>query len=129
MTSNDQQQYLTVDMFNSRMDTLMAQIRLENEKLHSELRTEFQSGFATLQTQTQVNSAKIEMLQHTFYWGFGIMTIVIALITIFVPSFSREAKQKQQEQNQPVLTEEKVQDMISRTVNDAVTKALGVSRE
>lgn len=129
MTSNDQQQYLTVDMFNSRMDTLMAQIRLENEKLRSELRTEFQAGFATLQTQTQVNSAKIEMLQHTFYWGFGIMTIVIALITIFVPSFSREAKQKQQEQNQPMLTEEKVQDMISRTVNDAVTKALGVSRE
>ena len=114
MTSNDQQQYLTVEMFNSKMETFMTQIRLENEKLRSELRSEFQAGFATLQTQSQVNSAKIEMLQHTFYWGFGIMTAVIALITFFVPFFRRERKEKKQEQQ--IITEEKVQSMISQAL-------------
>lgn len=123
MTSNDQQQYLTVDMFNSRMDTLMAQIRLENEKLRSELKAEIQD----VRSISLVNSAKIEMLQHTFYWGFGIMTIVIAIIAVLVPYLFREHKEKKQEQT--VLTEEKVQDMISRTVNDAVTKVLGVPHE
>ena len=94
----------------------MTQIRLENEKLRSELRSEFQAGFATLQTQSQVNSAKIEMLQHTFYWGFGIMTAVIALITFFVPFFRRERKEKKQEQQ--IITEEKVQSMISQALSD-----------
>ena len=116
MISNDQQQYLTVEMFNSKMETFMTQIRLENEKLRSELRSEFQAGFATLQTQSQVNSAKIEMLQHTFYWGFGIMTAVIALITFFVPFFRRERKEKKQEQQ--IITEEKVQSMISQALSD-----------
>ena len=140
MTSNDQQPYLTVELFNAKMDTLMTQIQLGNEKLHSELRSEFQSeisglrsdfqselsalrsdmhaGFSTLQTQTQVNSAKIEMLQHTFYWGFGIMTIVIALITIFVPSLSQHFKQKDKGEklSEQTLTREDVQDMISQAL-------------
>ena len=80
MTSNDQQQYLTVDMFNSRMDTLMAQIRLENEKLRSELKAEIQG----VHSEVQVNSARIDMLQHTFYWGFAVMTVVIAIVAVFV---------------------------------------------
>ena len=122
MTSSDQQQYLTVEMFNSKMETFLTQIRLENEKLRSELRTEFQAGFATLQTQTQVNSAKIEMLQHTFYWGFGIMTVVIALITIFIPYFRREHKERQQEE-QSVLTEHRVQDMISQALADFISRS------
>ena len=118
MTSNDQQQYLTVDMFNSRMDTLMAQIRLENEKLRSELRTEFQAGFATLQTQTQVNSAKIEMLQHTFYWGFAIMTVVIAIIAVIVPYFLIHRKEKQQEQTQTQFTtRNEVQDIVAQALS------------
>ena len=123
MTSNDHQQYLTVEMFNSRMDTLIAQISLENEKLRSELKSEIQD----VRSISLVNSAKIEMLQHTFYWGFGIMTVVVAIIAVLVPYLFRERKEKLQEQ--PVLTEQKVQDMISQTVNDAVAKALGVSHE
>ena len=145
MTSNDSQQYLTVEMFNSRMDTLMAQISLENEKLRSELKSEIQGMHSELHNEIQevrselkaeiqevraislVNSAKIDMLQHTFYWGFGIMTVVVAIVAILVPYLFRERKEKLQEQ--PVLTEQKVQDMISQTVNNAVAKALGVSHE
>lgn len=147
MTSNDQQQSLTVELFNAKMDTLMAQIQLGNEKLRSELRSEFQSeisglqskfqseisglrsemqaGFATLQTLTQVNSAKIEILQHTFYWGFGIMTAVIALITIFAPNFfrSRNLKDKDEKSSEQTLSRSDVQDMISQALDSF--KAVG----
>lgn len=117
MTSNDNQQYLTVDMFNSKMETFMAQIRLENEKLRSELKTEIQA----VQTQVQVNTARIDMLQHTFYWGFAIMTVVIAVVAVFVPYFLRERKDREQEQKQPGLTEERVQDMIAQALHSFKT--------
>ena len=127
MTSNDNQQYLTVELFNSKIDTLMTQIQLGNEKLRNELHSEIQD----VKSIALVNSAKSEMLQHTFYWGFGIMTLIIALVAIFVPYLMLLRREKKQEQNQPVLTEQKVQDMIntsiSQAINDAVVKALGVS--
>ena len=146
MTSNDQQQYLTVDMFNSRMDTLMAQIRLENEKLRSELKAEIQGVRTDLHSEIQsvrselhneiqgvrselkteiqdvraislVNSAKIDMLQHTFYWGFAIMTLVITIVAVIVPYFLIHHKEKQQEQTQQQsVTHSEVQDMIAQAL-------------
>ena len=146
MTSNDQQQYLTVDMFNSRMDTLMAQIRLENEKLRSELKAEIQGVRTDLHSEIQgvrselhneiqgvrselkaeiqyvrsislVNSAKVDMLQHTFYWGFAIMTLVITIVAVIVPYFLLNRKDKQQEQTQQQFT-------TRNEVLDIVTQAL-----
>ena len=114
MTSNDQQRYLTVDMFNSRMDTLMAQIRLENEKLRSELKAEIQDVRAI----SLVNSAKVDMLQHTFYWGFAIMTLVITIVAVIVPYFLIHHKEKQQENEQPVLTEQRVQDIVAQALSN-----------
>ena len=114
MTSNDHQQYLTVELFNSKIDTLMAQISLENEKLHSELKAEIQD----VRSISLVNSAKIEMLQHIFYWGFGIMTVVIAIIAVLVPYLFRERKEKKQEQTQQQFTtHSEVKDMISQALS------------
>lgn len=148
MTSNDQQQYLTVDIFNSRMDTLMAQIRLENEKLRSELKAEIQGVQTDLHSEIQdvrselhseiqgvrselkaeiqdvrsialVNSAKIDMLQHTFYWGFAIMTVVIAIIAVIVPYFLIHHKEKQQEQTQTQFTtRNEVQDIVVQALSN-----------
>ena len=129
MTSNDNQQYITVELFNSKMETFIAQIKLDNEQLRNEmnskidgvqngLRAEIQTGFATLHSeiqsvaaQVQVNSAKIEMLQHTFYWGFAIL----AFIAASVPLFKRERKEKEQS-----ITRESVLEIV----NEAVAKAL-----
>ena len=135
MTSNDQQQYLTVDMFNSRMDTLKTQIRFENEKLRSELKAEIQDVRSELHSEIQgvrselkaeiqdvrsislVNSAKIDMLQHTFYWGFAIMTLVITIVAVIVPYFLIHHKEKQQEQTQQQsVTHSEVQDMIAQAL-------------
>ena len=109
MTSNDKQQYITVELFNSKMDTLLTQIKLENEKLRSELHNEIQTGLSALNTQIQVNSAQIAELHHFMYWGFALLTIVTAII----PLFRRERKEKSHEQTQQFTTRNEVQDMIA----------------
>ena len=125
MTSNDNQQYLTVELFNAKIDALMAQISLENEKLRSELKTEIQGARSELKAEIQdvrsialVNSAKIEMLQHTFYWGFAIMTLIIAIVAILVPYLLIIRKEKRQEQTQQqYTTHHDVQDMITQALS------------
>lgn len=118
MTSNDNQQYITVELFNSKMEAFIAQIRLDNEQLRNEINSkidsvcnELRAEFQSIATQVQVNTAKIEMLQHTFYWGFAIL----AFIAAFVPLFRRERKEKEQS-----LT----RDSILEIVNEAVAKAI-----
>lgn len=138
MTSNDNHQYITIELFNSKMENLITLIQLGNEKLRNEmnakidnsisgLRSDFQSGFSELRneiiavdTNVKVNSAKIEMLEHTFYWGFALMTLVITIVAVFVPYFLRERKDKKHEiPVQPVLTEEKVQDLIAKALQNS----------
>ena len=137
MTSQDNQQYLTIELFNSKMETFMAQIKLGNEQLRNELNSKIDSVQSALNskidsvksdlhTEIRINSTKTEMLEHTFYWGFGIMTLVITFVAVFVPYFIREHNVKKQEEakNQNALSEQKVQDMITKTVDEAVAKAL-----
>lgn len=138
LTSNDNQQYITIELFNSKMENIITLIQLGNEKLRNEmnakidnsisgLRSDFQSGFSELRneiraidTNVKVNSAKIEMLEHTFYWGFALMTLVITIVAVFVPYFLRERKDKKHELPvQPVLTEEKVQDLIAKALQNS----------
>ena len=118
MTSNDNQQYITVELFNSKMETFITQIRLDNEQLRNELnskidsvRNELRAEIQSVAAQVQVNAAKIEMLQHTFYWGFAIL----AFIAAFVPLFRRERKDKEQS-----ITRESVLEIV----NEAVAKAM-----
>lgn len=136
MTSNDSQQYLTVELFRAEMDTLKAQIQIENEKLRAELKSEIQGVRTDLHSEIQgirselkaeiqdvraislVNSAKIDMLQHTFYWGFAIMTVVIAIVAVIVPYFLLNRKEKQQEHKQTVLTEQRVQDIVAQALSN-----------
>lgn len=118
MTSADNQQYITVELFNSKMETFLTQIKLGNEQLRNELNAKIDEKFGQLHAeiqavavQTQVNAAKIEMLQHTFYWGFAIL----AFIAAFVPLFRREREKKEQ-----AVT----RDSVLEIVNDAVARAI-----
>ena len=139
MISNDNQQYITVELFNSKMEAFTAQIRLGNEQLRNELnakidgvqsnlRSEMQSGFSALQTQiqavdanVQVNVAKIEMLQHTFYWGFAIL----AFIAAFVPLLRRERKEEKPITHDNVR--EIVRETMAGTIQEAVAKAVALA--
>ena len=78
MTSQDNQQYLTVEMFNAKMDAFMATIRLENEKLRNELHSEIKA----VETEVKINSAKIADLQNSFAIYFGIATLIITFLAI-----------------------------------------------
>ena len=81
----------------------------------------------TLDKSVAVNTAKIEMLSHTFYWGFAILAIVVALVPYFYKE-RKEEKQQKEEKSQNILSKQEVQDMINssitRTVDEAVAKAL-----
>lgn len=105
MVSNDNN-VLTIEIFNAGIAELKNELKSDIQELKNEVRT--------LDKNVAVNSAKIEMLQHTFYWGFGIMAIVVAL----VPYLKREKSEKKD----PELTEKKVQSMI----DVALARALSV---
>ena len=85
MTSADavsgvKSEVLTVSEFRSGVSSIRAEI--------GELRAEIR----VLERDLAVNTAKVEMLQHTFYWGLGIIAIVVALI----PYFSRERREERE---------------------------------
>ena len=112
MTSNDNQQYITVELFNSKMETFITQIRLDNEQLRNEMNSKIDSVRNELRTEIQSVAAQVQvMLQHTFYWGFAIL----AFIATFVPLFKREHKEKEQ-----YITRESVLEIV----NEAIAKAL-----
>ena len=134
MTSNDNQQYITVELCNSKMETLITQIQLGNERLRNELnskiddvkseirdvKSELYSEIQAVDTNVKVNSAKTEMLGHYMYWGFAIMTVIITIIAIFVPYFLSTRKDKKQNENDVshVLTEDKVRYLINEALHN-----------
>ena len=59
MTSNDN--FVTVEIFNAGIQDIKSEIR-------------------EVKYQEQLTTARIEWLQHSIYWGFAIIGIVIALI-------------------------------------------------
>ena len=137
MTSQDNQQYITVELFNSKMETLITQIQLGNERLRNEfnskvddvkseirnVKSEIHNEIQAVDANVKVNSAKIEMLGHSMYWGFAVMTIIITLIAFFVPYFLMYRKDKKQEakDNSHSLSEDKVREMIAQALHQLNT--------
>ena len=76
---------------------------------------EIKAEIQTLAQDTAINSAKIEMLGHSIYWGFAIVALVVAYVGIFRPEKS-EKKAKE-----PELTTSKVQAMIDEAIARALT--------
>ena len=71
MTSADNTRYVTVEMFREGI----AEIKTELREMKGEIRV--------LEREVAVNSTKIEMLQHTFYWGLAIIAVAATLAPIF----------------------------------------------
>lgn len=109
MTSQDNTRYVTVEMFNNGIAEIKAENRRNTEEIKAEIRV--------LEREVAVNSARIEMLQHVFYWGLGIIAIAAAL----APSFKREKTEKPQ----PQVTRSDVQSMI----DVAISRALGAKNQ
>ena len=113
MISNDNQQYLNVDKFNAKMDVMIANIQLANEKLHNEIHNEIQD----VKSEVKANSTQIADLQHSVYWGFAIIAVIIALVGFIVslaPAFLEFLKNKK-----TYTTAEQVQEIVDKAIAKA----------
>ena len=70
MPSNEN--FITVEMFNAGIQELKNELTAEIQKNNTEIKTEIR----VLQSDTA-------HLQTSIYWGFAIIAIVIALVTLF----------------------------------------------
>ena len=92
--------YLRQDVFEAKMDAFIAEIRLMNEQLRSELKQEIQDTKAELRKEIQANTtaiqansaaiqatnaridvtnARLEDLYTMVYWGIGLLGLLITL--------------------------------------------------
>lgn len=66
--------YLRQDVFEAKMDAFMAEIRLLNELLRSELKQEIQAT----NSRIDVVSTRLDDLYTMVYWGLALMGIILA---------------------------------------------------
>ena len=98
MTSNDN--YVTIEIFNQGIQ----EIKNEISNLHSEIRD--------VKYDNRLNSAKIDWLQHSIYWGFAVIAFVVAYVSL-------RPSRKEKSEKQKFMTAEQVQEIV----NNAITKA------
>lgn len=93
--------YLRQDLFEAKMDTFMAEIRLMNEQLRSEIKQELQAT----NSRIDVTNARLDDLYTMVYWGLALMGIILAFSAavpylvklfnnIFQPRFTLEDVEK-----------------------------------
>ena len=106
MTSQDNARYVTVEMFRDGISELKTEIRGVSSQVN-----ELKAEVRVLDRELAMNTAKIEMLQHTFYWGLGIIAVAAALAPLF--------KREKNEQPKSELTRSDVQSMIDAALSRA----------
>ena len=133
MTSNDNRQFVTVEMFNSGINRLETQILRLSEQ-QEQTRKEIHSETSAVRDIALVNSAKIDAYKDfTSLWfaGIAILVALIGFIGTLAPMFRdmyKESKQERKDKSTQ-LSREDVQTMIDKTVEHAVAKALGNFRK
>lgn len=133
MTSND---VITVELFNSKMETIITQIQLGNERLRNdltrkidgvqnELTGKIDKVYTELNTKIEITNARLTGVENrlddlkTFMSiGFSIVAIIVALIA-FAPSIADFFKWVRK----PTLTEERVQELIDNAVSRALRQS------
>ena len=116
MISNDNQQYITVEILRSELGGLRAEIRSDIKEIRSEIQS--------VREIALVNSAKIDAYRDFTGIWFTVIAVIVALIGFmatvapFLREIYRDAKKHEPKET---LTEEKVQSMI----NDSIAQTLG----
>ena len=103
MISQDNQQYLTVDVFNAKMNAYMATVERKIDTSTIELKNEI-----------RLNATDTTHLQTSVYWGFAIVAIVIALVGLvatLAPTFLSLVKDKKS-----YTTVEQVQEIVDKAI-------------
>ena len=123
MTSNDNQQFIAVEVYNSGINKLEKQVIQLGEQMNVSFR-ELKNEIQTVNNNVLINTARIGDQKDFMSSGFTIIAIVIALVAIMTtlaPMFRdmyRDAKQARNDKN--------LRDIIREEVDIAVSRALNV---
>lgn len=104
MTSNDLIVIEAINGLGSKIISLQEDMIKRFDNVHTEIQD--------VKYQEQLNTAKIEWLQHSIYWGFAFIGIIIALISI--APFKKEKSEKKTE-----WTEHDLRSLIKEEISAA----------
>ena len=127
MTSNDNQQYITVEIYNAGNDRLERQIIKLSEKQDAfsrEIKSEFQTVKAEIQAVREnslINGAKIDAYRDFTGIWFTVITVIIGLVGLVAPLLRDIYKDSRRAKEQENLTSEKVQSMIDNAIAKAIS--------
>ena len=119
MTSQDNERYVTVEVFNDGM----AKINSRLDTIDATL-TAMQAEIRTFDKRVEVNSVKVDELHYFMGIGFTVMAIVVGLVGFLMtlaPMFREMYQDHRREKNAQHVTRSEVADMIEV----AVARALG----
>lgn len=148
MNSNDNSVFIREDVFNARMDALLATIRLENEKLRNEVNSkidgvqnslnskiesyqasnerqfsEIRGEIKVLSTRMDGFEARMNDLQNSISWSFTLSAAFIAVIGIIVSVFIAFAPSIWsfiRRKRQPELSRNDVKSIVAQQVSEAL---------
>ena len=95
MTSNDNQQYITVELYNAGNDRLERRIIQLGEKLDASVK-ELKAEIQTVREYSITNGAKIDAYRDFTTIWFTVLTVVIGIVGLFAPllrDIYKDAKQ------------------------------------
>ena len=81
MTSNDKQEYITVEMFNDGLKEIKTEIIALNKRI-DDVKIEIRDTRNELLTEIRLNQHDVAHLQASVYWGFAIIAFVVAFISL-----------------------------------------------
>ena len=119
-------EYLRKDVFEAKMDALMAEIRLGNEQLRREIDKRFNEvnerfsqvdmKIESVKSDVKALNVRVGSLETVVYWGLALIGIILA-----APSLSEFLKSLRK----PSLTAEDVEKIAKRIINSNNLKIEG----
>ena len=120
MISNDNQQYITIEIFRSAIGELRTEILSgfsESRKENKELHTEIQS----VRENTIANGAKIDAYRDFTSIWFTVIAVIIGIVGLFAPllrDIYKDAKQSKRIDNVKEIAREVMREEIRDTVRE-----------
>lgn len=119
MTSNDNVQYVTVEVFNAGISELRSEIHRTNE--------EIKAAIAEMKHELRYQARDIEHLQTSIYWGFAVIAIVVALVG-FVMTLAPMFREMYRDSKQAKKDTPPSRSEIQKMVDEAIAKALSAKK-
>ena len=120
MTSNDNQQYITVEIYNAGNDRLERQIIKLSEKQDASFK-ELKSEIQTVRETSLINGAKIDAYRDFTGIWFTVITVIIGIVGLVAPLLRDMYKDSRKTKEQDNLTAERVQSMIDNAIAKAIS--------